>query len=136
VTRYIPVSPREAVTSRAQRHCEYCRFPQILSFLPFEIEHIIAEKHGGATDEGNLALACPICNRHKGTDLGSLDPETGILTPFFHPRKHHWEEHFRLEDGQILPLTAEGRVTARILHLNDSYRIAERQELIAARLSP
>ncbi len=33
----------------------------------------------------NLALACPYCNRYKGTDLGSLDPETGQLTPFFNP---------------------------------------------------
>jgi 5-methylcytosine-specific restriction endonuclease McrA len=47
-----------------------------------EIEHIIAEKHGGATQEANLALTCPDCNRFKGTDLGSLDPATGRLTPF------------------------------------------------------
>ena len=43
------------------------------------MEHIIAEKHDGITESGNLALSCPCCNRFKGTDLGSIDPETGQL---------------------------------------------------------
>jgi hypothetical protein len=62
-----------------------------MSFATFECEHIVAEKHSGATTADNLALACPFCNRFKGTDLGSLDPQTNLLTPFFHPRKHHWD---------------------------------------------
>jgi uncharacterized Zn-finger protein len=49
-------------------------------------KQIIAEKHRGTTEAENLALACPYCNRAKGTDLGSIDPETGKLTPFFNPR--------------------------------------------------
>lgn len=40
--------------------------------VPFHIEHIIARKHGGATDEENLALACPHCNGYKGTDIATL----------------------------------------------------------------
>jgi 5-methylcytosine-specific restriction endonuclease McrA len=43
------------------------------------MEHIIAEKHGGTTFLENLALACPYCNRAKGTDLGSIDPKTNQL---------------------------------------------------------
>lgn len=77
---------RRFVTDRAGDRCEYCRFPQIAALLTFEVEHVIAEKHGGATTAENLALACPYCNRHKGTDLGSIDPEAGVLTPFFNPR--------------------------------------------------
>jgi hypothetical protein len=72
------------------------------------MEHIIAEKHGGATEAQNLALACPYCNRAKGTDLGSLDPQTSVLTPFYNPRTQDWQvTHFRLEGASIVPLTAE-----------------------------
>src|SRR5262245_4598150 len=60
-----------------------------MSFATFECEHIVDEKHGGATAADNLAFAYPFCNRFKGTDLGSLDPDTGQLTPFFHPEICH-----------------------------------------------
>lgn len=82
---HIPTALRSFVTARARERCEYCLFPQIASFAALEIEHIIAEKHDGATVAQNLALACLICNRFKGTDLGSLDPLTDVLTPFYHP---------------------------------------------------
>jgi len=81
---YVAAALRQQVIERAESKCEYCLFPQSLSFLAFEMEHIIAEKHGATTAE-NLALDRPYCNRAKGTDLGSLDPETGQLTPFFNP---------------------------------------------------
>lgn len=32
-------------------------------------------------------------------------------------------------DAEIVPLTAEGRVTARILRFNEAARVAERQAL-------
>jgi hypothetical protein len=44
------------VWQRARATCEYCRLPQSLSPIPFEIDHIIAQKHGGATTPANLAL--------------------------------------------------------------------------------
>jgi hypothetical protein len=103
-----------------------------MAFISFEYEHVIAEKHGGATVADNLALACPFCNRFKGTDLGSLDPETGQLTSFFHPRQQDWTDHFRLEGAQIVPLTPAGRVTVAILQLNHPERVQERQQLIQA----
>ena len=127
---YIPTALRQFVQERAGGRCEYCLYPQDVSFLAFEVEHIIAEKHGGATTADNLALACPYCNRFKGTDLGSLDPETGQLTPFFNPRTQRWADHFRLDGARIAPLTPEGRVTAAILRLNHPDRIMERQRLI------
>lgn len=123
---------RQEIIERAERRCEYCLFPQDASFLPFEIEHIIAEKHEGETTLDNLALACPYCNRFKGTDLGSLDPQTGNLTSFFNPRTQSWNDHFRLEGAQVIPLTPEGRVTIAILQINHPDRIAERDRLIAA----
>ncbi len=136
MSSYISTALRQLVIARAAERCEYCRYPQAASFLTFEIEHVVAEKHGGATIESNLALACPFCNRFKGTDLGSLDPETGLLTPFFHPRSQQWADHFRLEDAHIVPLTAEGRVTVIILQFNNPDRITERQQLIRGGVFP
>lgn len=123
---------RQAVIERAAGRCEYCRYPQEMTFLAFEVEHIIAEKHGGSTAADNLALACPFCNRYKGTDLGSLDRETKQLTPFFNPRTQQWQEHFRIANGQIVPLTPEGRVTVAILKVNHPDRILERKLLLDA----
>jgi hypothetical protein len=37
------------VWRRAHNRCEYCQFPARLTPVPFQIDHIIAEKHGGAT---------------------------------------------------------------------------------------
>lgn len=134
MSSYVPAALRRLVIARAAGRCEYCRFPQQAAFLSFEIEHIISEKHDGPTVAENLALACPYCNDYKGTDLGSLDPETDILTPFFHPRRQEWSAHFRMQGPLIIPLTPEGRVTMKILRFNDPDRLAERELLVAAGL--
>jgi 5-methylcytosine-specific restriction endonuclease McrA len=62
---YIPTALRQTVMDRAAGRCEYCLYPQSASFLTFEIEHIVAEKHGGATAIENLGLSCPFCNRYN-----------------------------------------------------------------------
>jgi hypothetical protein len=94
------------------------------------MEHVIAEKHGGRTEADNLALACPYCNRAKGSDIGSIDPVTSELTPLFNPRTQLWNEHFVLEGSGIVPLTSVGRVTVAILQMNDPERTLERARLI------
>ena len=127
---YISASLRKQVTDRAESKCEYCQFPQALSFFTFEMEHVISEKHDGETVLDNLALACPPCNRAKGSDLGSIDYITQKLTPFFHPRLQRWSDHFRFENAAIVPLTAEGRVTTKILQFNSPDRISERDYLM------
>lgn len=128
---YVSVALRQLVIQRAQAKCEYCLFPQHATLFTFEMEHIVAEKHGGLTEAENLALACPYCNRAKGSDLGSLDPETRQLTPFFNPRIQTWTTHFRLDGAIITPLTPEGRVTVTILQFNYPERVQERERLIA-----
>ena len=133
MTTYVPAALRAVVVARAGERWEYCRLPQIASFAPLEIEHIIAEKHGGMTEAHNLALAYSLCNRYKDTDLGSLDPLNGRLVPFFHPRNDRWLAHFRLVEGILLPRSARGRVTERVLRLNTSERVAERLLLMKAR---
>jgi hypothetical protein len=127
---YVSAALRRDVTERANGRCEYCQFPSDASLLSFEIEHIIAEKHGGLTSLENLALACPFCNRAKGSDLASIDPETDELTPFFNPRTQNWLDHFQLDGPLIVPRTAIGRVTVIIFQLNHPDRLIERRQLI------
>ena len=71
-------------------------------------------------------------NRAKGSDFGSFDPETGEITLLYNPRQQSWEEHFRLDGARIVPLSAEGRVTAFVLKLNDEIRVRARQGLLEA----
>ena len=49
--------------------------PQAADDATFEIDHVIARKHDGATAAGNLCLSCYYCNSFKGSDLASIDRE-------------------------------------------------------------
>lgn len=129
---YISVALRRQVYERAKSCCEYCLIPEVATFATHEIDHIIAEKHGGSTELENLALSCTLCNKHKGSDLASVDSETGEIVPLYHPRLNQWNDHFSLSDAEFVPLTAIGRVTIRLLQLNRSDRVKERQILIQA----
>lgn len=126
---YISASLRRLVEQRTNNCCEYCLIPAGISFFPHEVDHIIAEKHEGKTIAQNLALTCWRCNRYKGTDLGSFDPQTGDFCFLFNPQTQNWEEYFQQEDLQIIGLTPEGRTTIRLLQLNTDERLAERQRL-------
>ena len=77
---YIPADLRRLVIERAGGRCEYCLMHVADRLLPFEIDHVIAEKHGGETDADNLCLACYRCNGFKGSDIASADPQTGKAT--------------------------------------------------------
>lgn len=124
---YIQMALRRQVIERAQSRCEYCLLPADVAFFPHEVDHVIAEKHGGATHLDNLAFACWRCNRHKGSDLTSFDPQTGQLSPLFNPRTQVWIEHFTYESKRITGLTLEGRTTVHLLRLNNEERLIERQ---------
>ncbi len=124
---YIPAALRRLVEERANRLCEYCLLPANVTFFPHEVDHIIPEKHGGETNADNLAFTCWRCNRYKGTDLGSFDPQTGAFSFLFNPRTQQWIEHFMIEEHLILGLTLEGRTTVRLLKFNSDERLAERQ---------
>lgn len=125
MTTYIPSDLRRAVVERANGICEYCKKPQVL-FFAHEVDHIIAEKHGGKTTLDNLAFACFECNRYKGSDIASIDPKRDQVTQLFNPRKQIWNEHFRFNQSVIEPLTPEGRTTVFLLRLNDPERVMER----------
>jgi hypothetical protein len=98
--------------------------------LKHEVDHIIAEKHGGSSDEANLAYACAQCNRFKGSDLASIDPRSKKIIPLFNPRTDNWHDHFTLDGPIIVPLTESGRATERLLQLNQIDRILLRRELL------
>jgi len=122
---------QELVWSRAGAMCEYCRMPQGLDELPFEIDHIVAIAHGGKTVPGNLALSCLLCNRFKGTNLSGIDPRGGRLTRLFRPRRHAWHRHFRWDGPILVGLTAVVRTTIRVLHINDLLRVRLRMQLVS-----
>lgn len=131
---HVPAELRRTVRLRAHDCCEYCLIPESMTLAVHEIDHVIAEKHGGSTDAENLALACALCNGFKGSDLASIDPQDGAIVPLFNPRRERWAEHFQLENGRIEPLTPSGRATVRLLQLNHPHRIEERVLLAAAGL--
>ncbi len=127
---YIPEALRQTVAQRAVFRCEYCLIHEDDSIYAHEVDHIIAEKHRGDTVESNLCYACLDCNRHKGSDFGSFDPDTAEIVLLYHPRRDTWSDHFRLDGARIVPLTAKGRVTEFILKLNTPKRLSSRQLLI------
>jgi hypothetical protein len=127
---YIPVALRHLVTERADSRCEYCLVRSEDVLLPHEPDHIVAEQHGGETVFDNLALACIHCNRNKGPNIASIDPETKQLVPLFNPRQNIWNEQFTLDGAYIRPLTPIGRATIQLLKLNDPERIRVRELLI------
>jgi hypothetical protein len=96
-----------------------------------EVDHIRAEKHGGATVTENLCFSCFDCNRNKGTDLSSVDPVNDDVVPLYDPRRDIWTDHFSLDQtGQITGKTAKGRVTVFLLRMNASNRVLLRRILI------
>jgi hypothetical protein len=128
----VPSVMRRAVRERAGNRCEYCQLPEGNSLRPYEAEHIIAEQHGGTTELHNLAWACFICNKRKGPNIGSLDPETDELVRLYDPRREAWDDHFEIVDGEILGTTAEGRATVRLLRFNTPQAVELRRALIEA----
>ena len=119
------------VNERASGRYEYCLLSAADAFFPHEADHIIAEKHGGATTLDNLALARFDCNRFKGSDIASLDPGPGAFVALFNPRTQRWTEHFSLDGGSIIGLTPCGSATVRLLKLNLPVRIEVREALIS-----
>ena len=133
---YISPKLRRLIIERAENCCEYCLVSQTNNFLPFEIDHIIAEKHQGVTEKYNLCWSCSTCNGYKGSDIASYDPETEQLTPLYHPRRDTWHDHFELDGAHIIPKTAIGRVTVSILKLNETQRLQDRSGLIQLNTYP
>jgi len=131
VSVHVSAGLRRLVAERAAHGCEYCLIREEDTFFGCEVDHVVGTKHGGATSEDNLAYACTVCNRRKGSDLGSLLRRTGELIRFFNPRTDEWDAHFELGGARVEPRTDTGELTALILGFNDEERVLEREELIS-----
>jgi hypothetical protein len=118
------------VRERADACCEYCGMPDEATLVSHEPDHLIAVQHGGTTSLENLAYTCHQCNRYKGPNLASIDPESGERTFLFNPRTDRWRDHFGWEGPRIVSLTAVGRATAALLRVNDPRRLAARAALM------
>jgi hypothetical protein len=99
--------------------------------LPFQVDHIVAREHEGASDLANLALACFHCNRHKGPNIAGVDSATGEVVRLFNPRTDAWRNHFRLDGAVLVGLTAAGRGAVQVLAINDPEFLKVRVALIA-----
>jgi hypothetical protein len=124
------------VRERAGDCCEYCQLPQMYSSTRFQLDHIIAEQHGGRTVGENLALACLADNNHKGPNLAGIDAKTGKKVWLFNPRRHKWSRHFRWQGPILIGRTAIGRATISVLAINLPHRLAQRAALIAEGVFP
>ncbi|MDP6116490.1 MAG: HNH endonuclease [Planctomycetota bacterium] len=123
---------REFVRNRAEDRCEYCRMPQVAIDATFHVDHVIARQHVEQVEDDpeHLALACDRCNFYKGTNLSTVDPESGDIVPLFNPRQDIWEEHFLFAEASLVGLTPIGRATLRLLNMNARNRLELRSWLI------
>jgi hypothetical protein len=123
------MNPRyPAVAERAGHCCEYCRAPEIIFNLAFEVEHVVPTSRGGTDDLANLALACRACNLYKADQVTGRDEETGAEIRLFDPRSQTWNEHFTFDPatGAIWGTTAVGRVTVACLQMNRPVQLTAR----------
>jgi hypothetical protein len=135
---YVAKGLRELVARTAGYRCGYCLTQEAVVGAPMEIEHIVPESLGGATEEENLWLACSLCNDHKGDRVAALDPETGEMIRLYDPRRQIWKAHFawtRAGD-RIVGQTPVGRATVIALHLNRPALVRSRRVWVGAGWHP
>ncbi len=68
---------RDFVRQRAANRCEYCGLPAEYTEAPFQLDHIIAEKHHGPTVEGTwLGVAfTATASRDRTSPVETKSPE-------------------------------------------------------------
>jgi hypothetical protein len=118
------------IAARACHACEYCRAPEAVFNLPFEVEHVTPRARGGETGEDNLALSCRSCNLYKSDFVRAEDELTRQEVGLFNPRLDAWHEHFLIieEAGEIKGLTASGRATVSRLRINSVAQVEARKQ--------
>jgi hypothetical protein len=117
---HIPRELRQRIHLEARRRCGYCLTAEAIVGTPMELDHLLPESLGGATEEDNLWLACSLCNDCRGARIAALDPDSGEVVRLFDPRRQVWTEHFRwtAEGDRIVGLTPTGRATVAALNIN------------------
>jgi HNH endonuclease len=117
---YIPVELQRRIRKQFHGRCAYCHTLEALTATIFEFEHIHPLSLGGLTTFENLGLACPSCNRFKGSRHRSRDPLTLEEVNLFHPHQQQWHEHFSWSDDgtKLLGQSPTGRATIETLKIN------------------
>lgn len=121
---------RQLVRDRAGNRCEYCGLPADFTDAPFQVDHIIAEKHHGPTNAANLSWSCLYCNSFKGPNIAGWSEEEQAVVRLFHPRQDEWYEHFAWDGPRLLGLTSVGRVTIDVLNINEPEAVEFRRLLL------
>ena len=132
----IPARLQRLTRRRALEHCEYCGLAQAGQEATFHIDHILPVSAGGATVSANLALACVSCSLRKGARRTAIDPQSGLDTPLYHPRREAWQQHFRWEEVTVVGLTATGRATVAALDMNRPLILSIRREEVLLHRHP
>lgn len=118
--RYLSQKVREFIAQRADYRCEYCQSRSDCACESFEAEHIIPLSESGSNEPDNLAFTCRGCNSRKSDKTEAFDPFTSQTVSLFHPRLHHWNDHFVWDESYlfVIGLTPSGRATVESLQLN------------------
>ena len=134
----IPKALRAKVAAQARYRCGYCLTSESIVGTPMELDHLIPESLGGATEEKNLWLACSLCNDAKGSRIASEDSLSGDIVRLFNTRHQDWHEHFRWSDDGclVIGLTPTGRATVAALHLNRPSLVTARHAWVAVGWHP
>lgn len=134
----IPHALRRRVLTRSNGVCAFCKSPEELMGVTFEIDHITPLAAGGKTTNANLCLCCPTCNRHKAARVAALDPTSGESSPLFHPTRDRWDDHFEWRNGvtTVFGRTSVGRATVAALQMNRSQMVLLRSYWAATGLHP
>ena len=122
------------VAARANRICEYCNAPEIISNVAFEVDHTTPLSKGGTDNLENLALCCRICNLRKSDHTTAIDPLTQTIVPLFNPRQHSWSDHFEKSATSPYLLIGKnpiGRASIVRLDLNSGLQVRAREFWVA-----
>ena len=123
---------KKKIRQTAKNRCGYCLLPQSLNPNLLEIEHILPTAKGGTDAEENLWLACRLCNGYKGVQSEATDKQTKKTVQIFNPRRQNWNEHFEWDNEFIIGKTSCGRVTVKVLKLNNEIILPVRKKWIIA----
>jgi hypothetical protein len=72
--------------------------------------------------------AWPECNLAKGPNLAGYLRKK--IIPLFNPRRQSWNRHFYWDGAILRGRTQTGKVTVKVLNINDERRVLMRQSLV------
>lgn len=125
------------VNERARGQCEYCQTQDSI-VIDMEVDHVVPLTRNGETSMSNLSLSCIGCHMFKRDFVAAIDPETGVETALYNPRKQKWRDHFRWDDEKtrLVGLSAVGRATVSRLKMNRLGAVRARRRWVDAGLHP